>query len=51
MMKRYLIVISFLILGSCYLLSFKINDESAKNIIGVYINDEYSNSVPLKDSG
>ncbi len=51
MMKRYLIVISFLILGSCYLLSFKINDESTKNIIGVYINDEYSNSVPLKDSG
>ena len=51
MMKKCLIVISFLILGSCYLLSFKINDESNKNIIGVYINDEYSNSVPLKDSG
>ena len=27
------------------------NDESTKNIIGVYINDEYSNNVPLKDSG
>ena len=51
MKKRYLIIISFLILGSCYLLNFKMNDESTKNIIGVYINDEYSNNVPLKDSG
>ena len=51
MKKRYLIIISFLILESFYLLIFKMNDESTKNIIGVYINDEYSSNVPLKDSG
>ena len=50
MKKRYLIVISFLILGSFYWLNFKV-DNSTKNIIGVYIEGEYSNSVPLKDSG
>ncbi len=51
MKKRYLIIISFLILESFYLLIFKMNDESTKNIIGVYINDEYSSNVPFKDSG
>lgn len=49
MKKRYLIIISFLILGSYCLLNFKI-DNSAKDIIGVYIEGEYSTSVPLKDS-
>ena len=49
MKKRYLIIISFLILGSFCWLNFKI-DNSAKDIIGVYIEGEYSNSVPLKDS-
>ena len=50
MKKRYLIVISFLILGSFYWLNFKV-DNSTKNIIGVYIEGEYSSNVPLKDSG
>ena len=49
MKKRYLIIISFLILGSFCWLNFKI-DNSTKGIIGVYIEGEYSNSVPLKDS-
>lgn len=49
MKKRYLIIISFLILGSFCWLKFKI-DNSAKDIIGVYIEGEYSTSVPLKDS-
>ena len=49
MKKRYLIIISFLILGSFWRLKFKI-DNSAKDIIGVYIEGEYSTSVPLKDS-
>ena len=49
MKKRYLIVISFLILGSFYWLNFKV-DNSTKGIIGVYIEGEYSTSVPLKDS-
>ena len=50
MKKRYLIIISFLILGSFWRLKFKI-DNSAKDIIGVYIEGEYSTSVPLKDRG
>ena len=50
MKKRHLIVISFLILGTFYWLNFKV-DNSTKDIIGVYIEGEYSNGVPLKDSG
>ena len=50
MKKRYLIIISFLILGSFCWLNFKI-DNSTKDIIGVYIEGEYSSNVPLKDSG
>ena len=50
MKKRYLIVISFLILGSFYRLNFKV-DNSTKNIIGVYIEGEYSSNVLLKDDG
>ena len=50
MKKRYLIIISFLILGSFCWLNFKI-DNSTKDIIGVYIEGEYSTSVPLKNSG
>lgn len=50
MKKRYLIIISFLILGSFCWLNFKI-DNSTKGIIGVYIEGEYSSNVPLKNSG
>ncbi len=50
MKKRYLIIISSLILGSFCWLNLKI-DNSTKDIMGVYIEGEYSTSVPLKDSG
>ena len=49
MKKRYLIIISFLIIGGFCWLKFKI-DNSARDIIGVYIEGEYSTSVPHKDS-
>ena len=50
MKKRYLIIISFLILGSFYWLNFKVKNENTGDTIGVYIEGEYSSSVPLKDS-
>ena len=40
-----------MIFGSLCLLSFKLNNGSAKNIIGIYVNGEYSDNVPAKDSG
>ena len=51
MKKKYLIIIGFVMFGSLCLLSFKLNNGSTKNIIGVYVNDEYSDNVPAKDSG
>ena len=51
MKKKCLIIISLVIFGSLCLLSFKLSKESAKNSIGVYVNDEYSSSIPAKDSG
>ena len=44
-------IISFVIFGSLCLLSFKLSNVSTKNIIGVYVNGEYSNNIPAKDSG
>ena len=51
MKKKYLIIINLVIFGSLCLLSFKLNNGSTKNIIGIYVNDEYSDNVPAKDSG
>ena len=51
MKKKYLIIINLVIFGSLCLLSFKLNNGSAKNIIGIYVNGEYSDNVPAKDSG
>ena len=51
MKKKYLIIIGFVMFGSLCLLNFKLNNGSTKNIIGVYVNDEYSDNVPAKDSG
>ena len=50
MKKRYLAIISFLILGSFCWLNCRINNENTEDIIGIYIEGEYSTSVPLKDS-
>ena len=51
MKKKYLMIINLVIFGSLCLLSFKLNNGSTKNIIGIYVNDEYSDNVPAKDSG
>ena len=51
MKKKYLMIISLAIFCSLCLLSFKLNNGSTKNIIGVYVNDEYSDNIPAKDSG
>ena len=51
MKKKCLIIISLVIFGSLCLLNFKLNNGSTKNIIGVYVNDEYSDNVPAKYSG
>ena len=50
MKKRYLAIISFLILGSFCWLNCRINNENTEDIIGIYIEGEYFTSVPHKDS-
>lgn len=51
MKKINLLIIGFVVVSVLGLLFLKRNFDDDSNLIGVYINDEYSSKIPLKDSG